>query len=401
MLLLGKFWNAVFLFSRGSNHMKSKYGSWSPKALAVAACMATGSAGAALYGFGPAESWTIAQIALLTTKVTASITAFGSTFSANMVYKFEQVISAIAVTTKQEALAANIVSDGAKNSAEQLVNAVRAQKQSDQVTRAYLDFNPATGQGYQPCLVAAQNRTLDGAFDSVGASAKATVASLDVAPGRMVDSTGAALMQRLATHRSKFCSQAEADAGLCSLSQLPGGDTNAALLFEPTQPGSLKQEAQTAYIQHVLGAPDTLIPKSAGLTPQGQAYMLAKNNKDALLSIPAYSLAMVQAANTQSPELQNKSPNEVLRIRVNQYFGGKEAQKWSATLAAQGERGLMVEAVKLGGLEVWLHHKQYQQNQRLEMNLAALAMASAQDAKANVDAKYEKMMRETVSASIK
>ncbi len=381
--------------------MKLTKPKWSPMAVGVAACVVTGSAGAALYGFGPAESWTIQQIAQMTTSVATNITTFGSTFGTNMATKFEQVISAIAVATKQESLAAGVVSDGAKDSAEQLVNAVRAQKQNDQVTLAYLDFNPATGQGYQPCLVAAQNRTLDGAFDTVGATATATVASLDVAPGRMVDSTGAALAQRLADHRSKFCSQAAADAGLCSVSQLPGGDTNAALLFEPTEPGSLKQQAQTAYIQHVIGAPDAAIPKSAGMTPQGQAYMLAKNSKDALLSIPAYSLAMVQAANTQSANLQNKSPNEVLKLRVNQYFGGKEAQKWSSTLTAQSERGLMVEAVKMSGLEVWLHHKQYQQNQRLEMNLAALAMASAQDAKANVDAKYEQLMRDTAAAGIK
>lgn len=381
--------------------MKLRKSKWSPAAVGIAACVVTGSAGAALYGFGPAESWTIQQIASLTTSVATNITTFGSTFGTNMATKFEQVISAIAVATKQESLAAGVVSDGAKDSAEQLVNAVRAQKQNDQVTRAYLDFNPSTGQGYQPCLVAAQNRTLDGAFDTVGATAKATVASLDVAPGRMADSTGAALAQRVAEHRSKFCSQAEADAGLCSVSQLPGGDTNAALLFEPTEPGSLKQQAQTAYIQHVLGAPDATVQKSVGMSELGQAYMLAKNSKDALVSIPAYSLAMVQAANTQSPDLSGKSPNEVLKLRVNQYFGGKEAQKWSATLTAQSERGLMVEAVKMSGLEVWLHHKQYQQNQRLEMNLAALAMATAQDAKANVDAKYDLVRQQAVKADIK
>lgn len=354
-----------------------------------------------MYGFGPAESWTIAQIAALSTSVATNIATFGSTFGLNMAAKFEMLISAIAIATKQESVSAGVVSDGAKDSAEQLVNAVRAQRQNDQVTRAYLDFNPQTGQGYQPCLVASQNRTLDGAFDSVGATANARVASLDVAPGRMVSSTGAAMAQRLSDHRSNFCSQAEATAGLCSVSELPGGDTNAALLFEPTAPSSLKQQAQTAYIQHVLGAPDATIQKTAGLSPQGQAYMLSKNSKDALLSIPAYSLSMVQAANTQSPDLQGKSPNEVLKLRVNQYFGGKEAESWSSTLTAQSERGLMVEAVKMGGLEVWLHHKQYQQNQRLEMNLAALAMSSAQDAKANVDAKFERMSRDTAAAAMK
>lgn len=373
----------------------------SPIALGIAACVVTGSAGAALYGFGPAEAWTIEQIASETESVAENIASFGESFGESMAEKFEQLISAIGVATKQEALSASAVSQSAHDSAEQLVNAVRAQRQNDQLTKAYLDFNPGTGQGYQPCLVAARNRTLDGAFETLGVTATARVASLDVAPGKMVSSTGTAMAQRLADHRSKFCSQAEATAGLCSLSDLPGGDTNAALLFEPTDPGSLKQQAQTAYIQHVLGAPDQAIPKDAGMSPAGQQYMLAKNSKDALLSIPAYSLSMVQAANTRVADLGDKSPNEILKLRVNQYFGGKEAQQWSSTLTAQSERGLMVDAVKMGGLEVWLHHKQYQQNQRLEMNLAALAMISAQEAKANVDAKYAKMARDNATSAIK
>jgi hypothetical protein len=369
--------------------------------IAVAACVVTGSASALMYGGGPAESWTIGEIASMTTSVATNITSFGAAFGANMALKYEQVISAIAVATKQESLAGVVVADGVKDSAEQLVNAVRAQNLSDQATKAYLNYNPSTAQGYQPCLVAAKNRTLDSAFRKLETTAFTTVSALDVAPGHLVGSTGTAMAQRLADHRSKFCSKAEADAGICTLSALPGGDVNASLLFEPTAPGSLKQEAQAAFMQHVLGAPDQAIPATAGMTPAGQQYMLAKNNKDALLSIPAYSLSMIRAANTQETNLGNKSPNEVLKIRVNQYFGGKEAKEWSNVLTAQSERGLMVEAVKMGGLEVWLHHKQYQQNQRLEMNLAALAMASAQESKASVDAKYEKMMRDTAARAIK
>jgi hypothetical protein len=367
----------------------------------VAACLMTGSAGAALYGFGPAEAWTIEQIAQMTTSVSSNIATFGSTFGTNMQTKFEELISAIAVATKQEALSGSVVTDATRNSAEQLVNALGAQRVSDEAATTFLNYNPSTGQGYQPCLVNAANRTLDGAFDTLGATAKVQVAALDVGPGRLVDSTGDAMAQRLANHRTNFCSQAEADAGLCSVSELPGGDTNGALLFESTPPGSLQSKAQQAYIQHVLGPPDQILPEAAGKALAGQQYMLLKNTKDALLSIPAYSLSMVQAANTQSPNLDNKSPNEVLGLRVNQYFGGKEAQQWSSTLTAQSERGLMVEAVKMSGLEVWLHHKQYQQNQRLELNIAALAIASAQEAKANVDVKYAKMIHDTAANAIK
>lgn len=372
----------------------------SARAAVLGTCLITGSVSAALYGFGPAEAWTIGQITKLSTDITAKITTFGTTFGANMTVKFEQVISAIAVATKQEALGASIVADASKNSAEQLVNAVRAQRTSDQVAGAMLDFNPATGQGHEPCLTTAKNRTLDAAFDSLGRVAKANVAALDLAPGRMAQSVGAAMAQRLSTHREKFCTSAEEKAGLCNVSSLPGGDTNASLLFEPTDPGSLQQQAQQAFTQHVLGAPDELISKDAGRTPAGQQYMMVKNTKDALLSIPAYSMSMIKAANTRSGELGNKSPNEVLKLRVNQYFGGKEAQDWSKTLTAQSERGLMVEAAKLGGLEVWVHHKQYLQNQRLEMNLAALVLAASEEAKTNVNSRYDRMARDTAASAI-
>lgn len=380
--------------------LKTLFEGLSPLALGVAACCVTGGASAALYGFGPAEGWTIMEIGKLSTSVGTNIATFGSTFGANMATKFEQVISAVAVATKQEAMAGGVVADASKQSSEQLVNAVRAQKFNDQVTRSILNYNPSMAQGYQPCLAAVQNKTLASTFDALNATAKNRVAALDVAPGAMVASTGAAMTARLANHRTKFCSEAEAQAGLCTVSTLPGGDTNGALLFLPTQPGSLQEQAQQAYMQHVLGAPDQVLPKGAGTSPAGQAYMLEKNGKDALMSIPAYSLSMVQAANMRAVDSGDRSPNEVLRFRVNQYFGGKEAQKWSQALAAQSERGLMVEAVKMGGLEVWLHHKQYQQNQRLELNLAALALAASEEAKAGVDAQYAKMMRDTAAGAI-
>ena len=373
----------------------------SPIAAGVVTCFVTGSAGAALYGFGPAEAWTMAQISSLTASATGNITTFGSTFGTNMATQYQQVISAIAVATKQEALGATVVSDGAREASSQLVNAVRAQRTSDQIASTYLDYNPTTGQGFSPCLVNAKNRTLDGAFASVRSTANSSVAALDVAPGHMVDSVGAAMAQRLASHRSNFCSQAEATAGLCTLSTLPGGDTNAALMFEPTNPGSLQQQAQQAYMQHVLGAPDPGIAAGAGRTASGQQYMLSKNSKDALLSIPAYSLSMIQAANTRVPALNNMSPNEVLKLRVNAYFGGNEAQDWSKSLTAQSERGLMVEAVKMDGLGVWMRHEQYKQNQRLELNLAALALAASDDAKNNVTGKYDRMLRESAAGAIK
>ena len=370
-------------------------------AAALSATLCSGAAYAALYGGGPAEAWTTKQIASLTAVVSGNIASFGEAFSAEMQTKFEYIISSVAVATKQEALSANIVSDGTRQAAEQLVNAVRAQRQSDQVVTAYLNYNAATGQGHDPCGTNAKNKSMDIAFESVAVQARSTVGMTDVAPGRLVTSVPQAMQARLDTHRSKFCTAAESSAGLCSTSQLPGGDTNAALLFEAAPAGSLQTEARYAYIQHVLGPPDQKLEKSAGGTPAGQVFMVAKNRKDALLSVPAYSLAMIDAANTQSDQFGGKSPNEVLQLRVNQYFGGAEAEQWSGSMARQTQRGLLVEATKMAGLEVWIHHKQYEQNQRLEANLAALLLASADKLSSPLEAQYQKVLANTTSVSVK
>lgn len=361
----------------------------------------SGVAYAALYGYGPAESWTTSQIVALTTSVSTQIAAFGSSFGANMQSKFEQIISAVAVATKQEAISANQISDATARSAQTLVSALSAQRTSEQVATAVLNYSPKTGQGFDPCGTHAKNTTMDIAFDNAGVQARLKVNGTDVSPGRFVASVPVSMQQRLENHRNNFCSQAEADQGLCTLSTLPGGDTNASLLFEPAQPTSLHAEARTAYIQHVLGAPDQRLEPTAGATPAGESYLLEKNRKDALLSIPAYSLAMIDSANTQSDEYGGRSPNEILKLRVNQYFGGAEAQQWSGAIAAQTQRGLLVEAAKMAGLETWLHQKQYEQNQRLEANLSALLIASSEQLSAPLEAQYQKVLSETAKTNIR
>lgn len=360
-----------------------------------------GAGAGVLYGYGPAEGWTNASLAYLNTSVSGVIAEFGGSFNLSLSNKMEQLISAIAVATKQEALSATTVVDATHDSAEQLVNAIRATRQNDQVVKAYMDYNPALAQGYQVCNVTARNISIDKAFSDMGESVKKTLGTFDVAPGRLASSTAEAMNARLQLHRDKFCTVTEEKAGLCTASTLPGGDTNASLLFEPAKPDSLQAQARHAYIQHVLGEPDQAVNVDAGGNSAGQTYMLAKNTKDSILSIPAYSLSMIDAANTQIPEMDNHSPNEALNAAVTQYFGGKRALDWSKKLAGQSALGLLREQQKLAGLEIWLHHQQYKQNQRLELNLAALSLQQHQNNKAFVQAQHDKAVRDVSNAAIK
>ena len=347
------------------------------KLIVIGSIFASGTIFAALYGGGPAEAWTEAQIAAHVAAVNAHIAAFGTSYSAQMQAQYEQTISAIAVATKQEALAANIVSDSTRNAAQQLVNAVSSQQTADLITKNLLDYSPLTGQGFNTCGVYAKNKSLDKAYDSIHEQAANFVVGLDNAPGTSQNSVVEALNNRMSNHLKNFCTEAEAKAGLCKESKLPGGDTNAALLFTAAEPGSLNDLAQKAYIENVLGTPDPSVSKLAGQSVEGQNYLYQKNRKDGLLSIPAYSLARIKYANTKQKELNGYSPNEALQNRVNAYFGGSEAEQWAKSLAVQTPRGLMVESLKVGGLQTWISHKEFEQTQRINANRAALILASS------------------------
>lgn len=361
----------------------------------------TSMVGAAMYGGGPAEMWTNKQIAQLVSTVNGSIASFTASFGTQLTTTFEQIISAVAVTTKQEALGASQVSDTTVQAAEQLLNATTAQNSNDQVVKAMLDYNGSTGQGYQPCIVLYKNKSLDHAWDNMPQSVKKRMNNLSVGNGRFADSTSSVMQTRLQTHRDKFCTAGEEKAGLCTTSSLPGGDTNAATLFEPASPNSLIDQARTAYIENVLGMPDEKISEKAGKSEAGQSYMLAKARKDAFLSIPSYSLNMIAEANTSSPDFDNKSPNQMLQLRANQYFGGKEAEQWAATLTRQQPRGLLVEAAKIEGLGVWINQKQYEQNQRIIANLAAQQLMLAEPGKARLDSEAMRMMNVSATQQVK
>ncbi len=371
-------------------------------ATAMVGCLlVSGVAYGALYGGGPAEGWTIGMISALTSAVVAQLAAFQALFMAQSQLRFEQLISAVAVATKQEGVSANQVVDATRNAGQTLVNAVRAQRINDATVKAYLDYSPATGQGFDACGTVVRNRTLDKAFDDAPGSARKLVSQLDAAPGTMVQSRVSAMANRLDLHRTKFCTPSEASAGLCTLGTVPGGDTNAGLLFTGVSANSDEALARKAFIQNVVGDPDEKINPDAGKSPAGQAYLFEKNRKDSLLSIPAYSLAMIDANNTRTDEFDGKSPNEMMKLRVNQYFGGKEAQQWSSSMAAQTTRGLIVEATKMAGLEVWMRHKQYEQGQRLEANLAALVLSSTDEMQADVDRKHQAVLRQTAAQAVK
>ena len=73
---------------------------------------------------------------------------------------------------------------------------------------------------------------------------------------------------------------------------------------------------------------------------------------------------------------------------------------WSSSLTRQSQRGLLVEANKMAGLEVWLRHRQYEQNQRIEANLAALLIARTEAQSIGMEVAHRQAVFENVRKAI-
>lgn len=142
-----------------------------------------------------------------------------------------------------------------------------------------------------------QNSTVERKFDDINENARVLITKLDNAPTNLVQDVNVAIDARLKEHNDLFCTEAEAKAGICTLGKIPGADTNAATLTSVAKRGSTEEKAQIAYIQ-TARYPDPALPKSAGGTSAGQEYLYTKNKKDALMALPAYSLAAIKEANT-------------------------------------------------------------------------------------------------------
>ena len=113
------------------------------------------------------------------------------------------------------------------------------------------------------------------------------------------------------------------------------------------------------------------------------AAALAKTQKDALMS-PAINALQNLSANysTADTDHTGASKSSVMgqyKIQVNRYFGGtEENEKWTKTLTAQAERGLLVEQLKMKALNLSIATQKYKQYEMMESQLAALVALEVQ-----------------------
>lgn len=292
---------------------------------------------------------------------TASLASAASTLIAIDTAEASVIVSALKILSKQidsstEKMAATTVS------AEQSMAAVAKEiADKEMIDKIVVDY---TSQGFSPCDQSEATRRMAQTEAAVVASIPRRISAEVEAGGGKFASAADALRMREERHQSLFCTQAEVDSGACSsVGKIPGGDTNAALLFSSDTSQDVVA-AKNAVINQITGLPDNPISRDAANTPEGVAYLMEKKRKDAFLAWPIYSLKTIQA--------ENEAFKQVMDARVGQYFGTPQAMEWAKSQASQAPRGLLVDLVKIQGVSLKIAERRLKQNMRMEANLAAM-----------------------------
>ncbi|NIF27672.1 hypothetical protein F3J44_14980 [Pantoea sp. Tr-811] len=308
--------------------------------------------------------------------ISAALSAVDASLSAILETESQRLTSAIAVLTKQKALAANTVAEAGRNSAQQTATALKVMAQTQRVKQARFDYGGEFGQGYSPCKVYA-TRTLIASRDAdMGTEVRQRVkAEIVAAPGTYAEPISARAALNKA--RQNFCTQDQADSGLCkSAGALPGADLSVATLFEPSMENEPLYEAKVGFVNNIAGLPDGPVPQAAGKSSAAEDYALTKARKDALVSPALSSLKAIQLdySGVEGTETGSDLPlAEHFRKEVKRYSGNTaEYDTWSKVMSAQNERGALVELLKIKALDLAIQEKQYRQYESMEAQLASL-----------------------------
>lgn len=332
----------------------------SKKAAAAAAILMV-SSGVAIAACGGTEVLIVAALGTMSTSLVASVGAAGGSIVANDEMQTERIISAMKVMTKQTQTSGEQYVSAAIEAEKSMASVNKDLADKELMDKVLLDFS---SQGYDPCGQSAATKQLAVAEQRTQSSIIQRVRTEIEAGGGRYANVSAALQARDKQHQNLFCTQDEVDAGMCSsVGKVPGGDSNAALIFA-TDTSADVVAAKNAVINNIIGLPDSPLSPSAAATPEGQSYMMEKKRKDSFLAFAAYSLKSIQTENEQYRKQMDD--------RIGQFFGTDRATAWAKDQAGQSARGVLVDLLKIQGLQLKVREQRIKQNLRTEANVAAL-----------------------------
>jgi len=351
--------------------------------LSVVAAAGIGASPMALAATCPPQyqnSWVAPQFSNATEVLNAALQSVDDSLSEQLLFQSEQLNSAIAVLTKQKAVAASQLSDVNRTTAQEVATGLGVIAQTERVKAARFDYGGEFGQGFSPCEVYATRSVIAGRdADMVGEINARVQSEVMAAPGRYARRDEAAV--QLFKDNQASCTEDMVKAGLCaSMGATPGASMSVATLFDIADEGDPVYAAKNAFINNIVGLPDPPVETLRG--PAQESYMLAKARKDAVVSPAVASLKALQLeySGVEGAETGKGVPlAQMFREEVGRYAGGTLANEaWSRVMAAQNERGVMVELLKIKALDLAMQTRQLRQYERIEASLAALVAAEVQ-----------------------
>ncbi|HHB1466995.1 TPA: hypothetical protein ACN96V_003645 [Acinetobacter baumannii] len=309
---------------------------------------------------------------------TTGLNTLDQSVSAALTTERQLLLNAIALKTTQEAMNASSIAHADQEIAKATANAIGAVKQSERLKETAIDFG-AAGQGYNPCKVLNERRTItETQVRDKENRPDLIFKEISAGTGKYANPV-VAQEQTLKLHHDYFCTSEQVSAGLCmSVGEMSGANLQASTLFEYSSANDKYAIAKTSFINNMVGLPDAPLSANAAKTPRGKEYMRQKVENDAVISPAINSLMAIKSEFTENPNGGEfgqpvKPLRQQYREQVDRYLGhGEEYKNWNRTLVAAPERGVLVEILKEGALELAIMGNKHAQNERIESNLASL-----------------------------
>lgn len=323
------------------------------------------------------------------TTIDAAIESMMQTISTTRANNLMRVQSALRVMTKQIDAASN--KEIATNlAAEQATSGLAVELANRKaVFHTIMDYNVATGQGFDPCAEIKRSQDVAVAIGEANIDmTEKVIRELDAAPGKLTSNRSGMVAARMSQAKSVYCTADEVRMGLCgSVGAFAGKDVDSANFFKTAVVGTGDANAKSAMLNSMYGVPYQAITKQEAATPNGKAFLEAKRNEDAIRSVSQTSMKAIQSWTEERGTSTNKSDSvlEALGKKVNTYAGGDGYAEWEKSKTSQSERGLLVEYAKMAATELYMLHIEYQQLERIEANIATWQALSVRGAmKSNV-----------------
>lgn len=272
----------------------------------------------------------------------------------------DNVTAAVFVLANQKALGTTQVNSALKSNTHVQAAAMQSINQSKRYQQVLRDYG-AQGLGYDICRVSKNREDIQEATIATQKAVGDMVKGEITARAGKYGNKKEAMATRLALHNKYYCTEGQAQAGLCQAAgERSGKSLSASTLFVEADYLSAEYNDKSALINNMVGLPDDPIASNQATTAAGQAYSDLKRRKDALKSTAMTSLKSIQAdwSAVPSPATHEHTDGGEERPQASSNTGvltekealNKEAPKTEgvvAPLAAASTAGL--ESAKAAG----------------------------------------------------